>query len=515
MNEEVSLWNEIAEASNLKHGSTKKALVRQLKLCANSPTGSSTQAAGRSSGKMPWNETIATYRFMNNKNASLKALREFRREVTLANYPKGNDVLIMNDVSLLDYYHHDAKEDRRRIGDGKGKGYEYICNLAVNPENGAALGVVHDCLVNKNGPDDQDMVDYSDEHLKKQLDKDDMEKIKENHRHQMTTHIRASEDFLEPWNAIHVGDREFDDIFIMLATQDEGHEFVLRATDWRNVQCPDFDWLPKTSQTQTRKQPGHPQKEGHVYAKVKELVEHIPLEPYKELPLDGRGRVSSAISCKRKAELHIGSIPICMYRQAKRNKKYIKTERLLEVNLVVIKELNPPEGQKPLCWLLLTNKEVDTLDQMAYVGRIYELRWKIEEFFRLLKTAYRLEHARYDSAEKIARYLILITVSAQTLMKIKELAGINSATLSDEEFARVSEAMKKPEDKKIDLNLRIFALIARRGGWLGRRRDPIGTTILARGMMDILTVLQFQQEHQELLTELQAHPEKLFQFGRE
>ena len=100
-------------------------------------------------------------------------------------------------------------------------------------------------------------------------------------------------------------------------------------------------------------------------------------------------------------------------------------------------------------------------------------------------------------------------------MEVKKLAGINSVTLSDHEFTKVRVAMKNPCNKKIDLNLRIFALVARRGGWLGRRRDPIGTTILARGMMDLLTVLQFQQEHQELLTELLAHPEKLFQFGRE
>ena len=70
--------------------------------------------------------------------------------------------------------------------------------------------------------------------------------------------------------------------------------------------------------------------------------------------------------------------------------------------------------------------------------------------------------------------------------------------------------MKHPSDDKIDINLRLFALIARRGGWLGRRRDPIGSTILSRGMMDVLTVLQFQQEHKDLLNELQNNPQNIF-----
>ena len=514
MEKEKNLWNHLAEKVGFKHSATKNAFLRQLTLCTNSPTGASTQIAGRGSSELPWSEAISTYRFMDNENATLKSLREFRRELTLSDYPEGSDVLIMNDVSLLDYYHHDSKEDRRKIGDGKGKGYEYICNLAVNPSDGAVLGTIHDCLVNCDGPDDLEMVDYSDEHLKEYLGEEDLEKIKENHRHQMVAHIRSSADFLEAWNPIHVGDREFDDIFIMLASMDEGHDFVLRAMNLRNVQAPKFDWLPEAALT--GRQYGHPLREGHVYTKVSALVEHAPLEPYKELPLDGRGRVTASATAKRTAKLHIGSVPISLYRQAKRNRKYIKTPRAADVNLVIIKELNPPEGETPLCWLLLTNREVDTLEKMAYVGRIYELRWKIEEFFRLLKTSYRLEKARYNSAAKIARYLVLITIAAQMIMKIKDLAGLNqSATLNDEEFTKVREAMRNPDDDKIDINLRIFALIARRGGWLGRRRDPIGSTILARGMMDILTVLQFQQEHQELLTELQTNPQNLFKFGQE
>ncbi|WDE98676.1 transposase [Lentisphaera profundi] len=252
-------------------------------------------------------------------------------------------------------------------------------------------------------------------------------------------------------------------------------------------------------------------KDGYVCTKISELIKYIPLSPYKELPLDGRGRVTEQINAKRNAQLHIGSVPISLYRQAKRNHKYIKTPQAVDVNLVVIKELNPPEGEEPLLWILFTNRDVDTLEKMTYIGKIYELRWKIEEFFRLLKTTYKLEQARYNSASKVARYLVLITIAAQMTMKLRSLAGISqSASLDDEEYHKVKEAMKHPNDDKIDINLRLFALIARRGGWLGRRRDPIGSTILSRGMMDVLTVLQFQQEHKDLLNELQNNPQNIF-----
>ncbi|WDE96821.1 transposase [Lentisphaera profundi] len=506
---ELELWHELAQKVGMKHLSTKKAFLRQLELYSNSPTGSSCQIAGRSPSTLPWSEVISTYRFMDNENISLKALRSFRRELSLAHHPKGSDVLVMNDISLLDYYHHTTKEDRRAIGDGKGKGYEYVCNLAVNPSDGGVLGVLHDCLVNCDGPDDVDMVDYSDSYLKKYLSTDDLEEIKENHKHQMVSHIRASAEHLKEWNPIHVGDREFDDIFIMLATMDKNHDFVLRAKSIRNVQTPNFDALPESALV--KKQGGHPMKDGYVCTKISELIKYIPLSPYKELPLDGRGRVTEQINAKRNAQLHIGSVPISLYRQAKRNHKYIKTPQAVDVNLVVIKELNPPEGEEPLLWILFTNRDVDTLEKMTYIGKIYELRWKIEEFFRLLKTTYKLEQARYNSASKVARYLVLITIAAQMTMKLRSLAGISqSASLDDEEYHKVKEAMKHPNDDKIDINLRLFALIARRGGWLGRRRDPIGSTILSRGMMDVLTVLQFQQEHKDLLNELQNNPQNIF-----
>lgn len=507
-----SQWIDIMDKVGFQHSATKTSFLRQLRLCTSSPMGSSTQIAGRSSCELPWSEAISTYRFMDNDNVTLKALREFRRELTLSSLPKGSDVLIMNDVSLLDYHHHNSKKDRRAIGDGKGKGYEYNCNLAINPENGSVLGVVHDCLVNTDGPDDVDMVDYNDEYLQTKLSKNDLEKIKENHKHQMVSHIRSMADFLKPWNPIHVGDREFDDIFIMQAAIDEGHDFVLRAMNLRNVQIQKADWLPETSLT--GKQAGHPLKEFHVYTRISDIIQHIPLEPYKDLPLDAKGRVCFVNSRKRTARLHIGSVPISLYRQAKRNRKYIKTPNAVDVNLVVIKELDPPQGKDPLCWLILTNRNVDNLEGMAAVARIYELRWKIEEFFRLLKTSYRLEEVRYNSAVKIARYIILSTIAVQMLMRIKDSADITqTAALNEEEYTRVREAMQKPEDESIDINLRLLALVVKRGGWLGRRRDPIGSTILARGMVEILSLLQFVQVHKKLIKELQTQHGEFYTFG--
>ncbi len=45
-------------------------------------------------------------------------------------------------------------------------------------------------------------------------------------------------------------------------------------------------------------------------------------------------------------------------------------------------EQNPPEGEKPIEWMLLTNIPVTTLEEASEKVRWYCLRWRIEMFFK-------------------------------------------------------------------------------------------------------------------------------------
>ena len=50
--------------------------------------------------------------------------------------------------------------------------------------------------------------------------------------------------------------------------------------------------------------------------------------------------------------------------------------------------------------------------------------------------------------------------------------------------------MREPNNSEIDLGLRLFAHIAKLGGWLGRRGDPIGPLVLMRGMLSVMPIFQ-------------------------
>ncbi len=49
-----------------------------------------------------------------------------------------------------------------------------------------------------------------------------------------------------------------------------------------------------------------------------------------------------------------------------------------QVNVVLVREPNPPEGEEPIEWMLITTLPIDTLEQVRQVVEYYCVRWWIE-----------------------------------------------------------------------------------------------------------------------------------------
>lgn len=502
------LLSTLQQHVNLGHAKRDQAFLRQVAMTCSSPGTSAPQGAGKAAEKVPLADAISLYRFVGNEKVSLAELRAARARTVLDGVAPGSDLLILHDMSPMDYSGHNSKLDRRLIGNHKGMGYEYVACLAVDPKRSRVLGVVHDTVINADGPDDRDVMDYDYEPLFAEFSPEEKQRLCANHRHQMAVHVNGMAALLAPWHVIHVADREFDDIFLLDRCRKNNRDFVIRSSANRNVQVPHYDWVPDSALT--AKHAGHPIPPGHVCVNLKRLIEHVPLQPYKVLPVDAFNRVVDKASAKRMATLSIGTFKGRLYRVAMRNKKYFRPPNPVDVNFVVIREVDPPAGCKALCWVLLTSLPVDTYEQLAYVGHCYELRWSVEEFFRLLKSGYRILYSRLDNAEKIAKNLVIITIAAMTVIHLKRRLGLPSkGRLTDEEYNRVRTALVELENQGIDLDLRLFAFIAKTGGWLGRRRDPIGPTILMRGMLHLFAVLDTAARYGSLIEEALKNPELL------
>jgi len=502
------LLSTLRQHVNLGHAKRDQAFLRQVAMACSSPGTSAPQGAGKAAEKVPLADAISLYRFVGNEKVSLAELRAARAHTVLDGIAPGSDLLVVHDMSPMDYSRHNSKLDRRLIGNHKGMGYEYVACLAVDPKRSTVLGVVHDTVINVDGPDDLDVMDYDYEPLFAGFSPEEKQRLCENHRHQMAVHVNGMAALLARWHVIHVADREFDDIFLLDRCRKNNRDFVIRSSGNRNVQVPHYDWVPDSALT--AKQAGHPIPPGHVCVNLKRLIEHVPLQPYKVLPVNAFNRVVDKPSAKRMARLSIGTFKARLYRVAMRNKKYFRPPNPVDVNFVVVREVDPPAGCKALCWVLLTSLPVDTYEQLAYVGHCYELRWSVEEFFRLLKSGYRILYSRLDNAEKIAKNLVIITIAAMTVIHLKRRLGLPSkGGLTDEQYHRVRTALVELDNQGIDLDLRLFAFIAKTGGWLGRRRDPIGPTILMRGMLHLFAVLDTAARYGPLIEEALKNPELL------
>lgn len=146
-----------------------------------------------------------------------------------------------------------------------------------------------------------------------------------------------------------------------------------------------------------------------------------------------------------------------------RKKNQPKGGKALRVR-VVVSELRQP-GQEPLRWVLLTNLK----DSALSVVEGYLERWKIERLFYLAKVGFRLECWHQESAPRIARRLLLVQLAATAVYQLSQAT----------------------DEKSVEL----MQGLAKLGGWSGRKKTPIGPTMLMRGVLLFLATMQLLQLH--------------------
>ena len=75
----------------------------------------------------------------------------------------------------------------------------------------------------------------------------------------------------------------------------------------------------------------------------------------------------------------------------------LKKGRSIELKVVRVWELQPPEGEPSVEWVLLTTETIDTVADLATVVDCYRSRWVIEEFLEALKQGCSLEKRQLRS----------------------------------------------------------------------------------------------------------------------
>ena len=161
----------------------------------------------------------------------------------------------------------------------------------------------------------------------------------------------------------------------------------------------------------------------------------------------------------------------------------------LPLHAVYAYEAAAPPDEEPVEWMLLTNLQVSTFLEACEKVRWYCLRWRIEMYFKVLKSGFKVEDCRLATADRLMRYLTVMSIIAWRLFMVTLIARTAPDTpctqfLSDPEwkvlFRRVNKG--KPLPQHAPLIGQVIVWIARLGGFLARKSDGLpGTLTLWRG----------------------------------
>lgn len=95
---------------------------------------------------------------------------------------------------------------------------------------------------------------------------------------------------------------------------------------------------------------------------------------------------------------------------------YHKDMQPIAVRVVHVVEGNPPQGAEGIEWFLITTMDIASVQEAEQCVRWYCLRWRIEDWHRVLKTGCRIEQLAHKTAERLKRAIAINMVIAWRIM---------------------------------------------------------------------------------------------------
>ncbi len=93
----------------------------------------------------------------------------------------------------------------------------------------------------------------------------------------------------------------------------------------------------------------------------------------------------------------------------------LKDEPPMQLSLVHVQEIEAPAGVKSIEWFLLTTLPVNSRREAERVVERYRLRWRIEDWHRILKSGCKVEFLKHQSGDRIERAVTINAVIAWRL----------------------------------------------------------------------------------------------------
>ena len=383
--------------------------------------------------------------------------------MTIAAVEEYKEVLSIGDTTFLDYRGIKVKNDGYGPTGNGGNGLILHSALAVEPQQGQTIGLLWQKLWNRDHKPKPPKDETPEQKKKRQATERNAARQRpfiEKESYKWVEALTEVDKQVEAnTRVIHVFDREGDIAEVFEQVRQLKHTGVLvRAAHNRS--------LDQNSE------------------RLWEKMESEAIRFTKELDVP-----ATAKSKARKANLAVRFCTVNLrtpYRFDNRNP--------LKVYAVYATEIDCPEGETPLSWMLLTTEVVDDIGMAANILRWYTYRWRVEDYHKLLKSGCQSERYRL-AAVGMKTLLGFLSVVAVELLQLTYLHRTQPEAPAIEILNPVQlEVLKAAASKKLPLILTVawaVESVAYLGGYLEhRRKTPIGIQVLWRGWLKLHDLCQ-------------------------
>jgi len=333
--------------------------------------------------------TQATWRFLNNERVTLSALVHPLREAgrVATSQSRSPFVLVVHDWCKLDFKTHTAKTDVIELTHENDVGYDLTTSLLVDAGMGAPLAPVqmHLATAKKVHSTAIDAPSRNDHHLEQLLPT--MNEIAEWHL---------------PRRPVHIIDREADSLGHFRQWMPAGHLLLVRADDRRVL----WDGTPKL---------------------LSEITKELDLQGHfqETRQVLYQGKMATQLVAEANVVLHKP------HKTRRGGKQYEVAGPRVPLRLVVARVIDE-KGNLLAEWLLLTNVPADEMPA-AGIALWYYWRWRIESFFKLLKShGLNAEGWQQETGLAIARRLLVASMACVVIWNLQ-----HDTSRASEEFKQV------------------------------------------------------------------------------
>lgn len=271
---------------------------------------------------------------------------------------------------------------------------------------------------------------------------------------------------------IHVADREGDIYELLTELTESKQRFIIRASQDRAL-------VPMDDEDARRLFDA-------AQATPSAFELDVPLSARTEKREPNRRRANPARRA-RLARLSFAARTVTLKRP---NNRSAKLPRSVTVNVVHVFEAEPPAGEPPVEWLLLTSESIETNGDVEKVVAGYRVRWVIEEYFKAIKTGCAYESRQLESAHTLQALLAYTIVIAYAMLLMRSLSRENRDEPAEVLLSSTQIVVLRAKVKRLPTRPTIreaLLAVAGMGGHLKNNGDP-GWRTLSKGWAKLLAL---------------------------